>query len=150
MDNFNNYRNANSRVSSHWIKTEADLRKTLTDKHHRELLAKNGSWWLHVERRKAEAAGNHKRAKRLQAKSAARTKSILAKLTGAARRYHGRNAAGGLPNTTQGQLEFGKGGSHASIQQAYWPTTPHRLVRTGRPRLHPSDRRLAVGPQAQS
>jgi hypothetical protein len=45
-----------------------DLRKELTDERHQQLLAKNGSWWLHVELAKAEAAGNHKRAKQLQAK----------------------------------------------------------------------------------
>jgi hypothetical protein len=64
------YRNADPRTPSHWIKTEADLRKRLRDcPHNRELVSEGGSWWLHTEIERAKAKGEAERAAHLQAEA---------------------------------------------------------------------------------
>jgi hypothetical protein len=62
-----NYRNMDWR-SFRPERTEADLRKILSDEHHCKLVAKGGAWWLYTELRKAQARGDKKRTAQLQAK----------------------------------------------------------------------------------
>ena len=57
--------------------TEADLRARLADDQHRQLMAKDGAWWRHVEIAKAEAQGDKKRAAQLRALAEAELKKYL-------------------------------------------------------------------------
>ena len=76
-DNVENYRNNDPRLRYGHKSTEAGLRARLADDQHRQLMAKDGAWWRHVEIAKAEAQGDKKRAAQLRALAEAELKKYL-------------------------------------------------------------------------
>jgi len=76
-DNVENYRNNDPRLRYGRKSTEAGLRARLADDQHRQLMAKDGAWWRHVEIAKAEAQGDKKRAAQLRALAEAELKKYL-------------------------------------------------------------------------
>lgn len=61
------YRSNDPRVRHSNISDEADLRRTLSDDRHRELIAPGGAWWNHVHIFLAEQAGDVETVARLEA-----------------------------------------------------------------------------------